>query len=73
MGEGEVVGAGRSEMGLGGTAASHGAARRLQLKRVAELDGRLAPRLAVAGAITPNVRDYFMKITWCVIDYYISL
>ena len=36
-------------MGLGGTAASHCGARRLQIKRFAELDGRLAPRLTVAG------------------------
>jgi hypothetical protein len=38
-----------SKTALGGTAASHCRARRLQIKRFAELDGRLAPRLTVAG------------------------
>ena len=38
---------------ISGTAASHYGARRLQIKRFAELDGRLAPRLTVARCRCP--------------------
>lgn len=41
-----------------GTAASHYAARRLQIKRFAGLDGRPAARLTVAGGIGDNLLSW---------------